>query len=619
MSRSILRTSFAKVLSVLIVFAVMFAGVAAVRPVRAATLPSLAKYAPTGTDLYLQADISDASIAALDGILAKVGTATGQTVPTIEQLLQSTLSQSGVNFQEEVQPWLGDNFAVILNDTAALFSTRASIAPPDPAVLFVLEITDRAGASAFLDKLIGSNTQLTRGTATYAGESFDTYNDSRANAFIGIGDNLLLIGTSGALTAGARSTGLDTDANFSKAIGALPEDQYGLYVYVDTSALFQSLIAQASESGGMSGMEDQFAYLQQIYEAIGPMAIGGVLLNETTLSLDIAQFVDYSKISGVNVTSPTLKPINPDFVSALPADISFLIHGTDLKTSFEAGLQNLEAIATLQTTPVPGMEDIDRAYAQITGAIQAVTGLDLEADILSWMTGDYALVGRYRGIEDDLGILGLTFTGSMGTPVQTATLNYDQLLMIEATDPAAARKVVDALATTLVKASTDNPNPDVTVTVAEDKSVVVSITSPVLAAPIEVVIQSDDRFLLIGTNPLVAEVLAGNGGLLNDPTYQRAQATYLQNPSQQLYVGPSAFALVADSQAISQDAFTNIVYSLQQTPTPTSAPASERLARIKRTSEQFQALYTSILDSLSITSATGTDGAIIGRASITLK
>lgn len=183
--------------------------------------------------------------------------------------------------------------------------------------------------------------------------------------------------------------------------------------------------------------------------------------------------------------------------------------------------------------------------------------------------------------------------------------------------------MVTNLGKTLTKALTDNPQPGTTVTVA-DGVVTITINNALLAKPLQLVITSNDSLFLIGTKSLVDEVLAGKGGLVDSPAYKRAQATYLSDVTQELYVGPSAFGLAADligvGSATVGETFSRIVSALQPgIPTPTAAPRGYYTQEALRFSTVYRSILASVFDSLSITSNNGTDGAFIGRASITLK
>src|SRR5690606_5663100 len=137
--------------------------------------------------------------------------------------------------------------------------------------------------------------------------------------------------------------------------------------------------------------------------------IGATILDDRSLTLDYVQpITDLAAYEafGININT-NYTPVDYDFARFIPAGTPFVLQGTDLQAVFNNAIANLAAAAAMQESFVPDgvespVDEIDDAMNQIQFAISGLTGLRLQEEILSWMTGNYALAMRLSPALSDL-------------------------------------------------------------------------------------------------------------------------------------------------------------------------------------------------------------------------
>lgn len=391
---------------------------------------------------------------ALDRILRKFPGIddTDAAIDSLVELIDVALQQVGMSYEDDVEPWLGDQVAgfVVGGGTPEL---------PNFAVL--VESKDDDALNDFLDRLVeASEADLVE--ETYEGQSYWTQEDADEEpAAVGVVDGFLVAGTEDAFEAAvdahADEETLEDDEDFVAATDPLNDDWIGLF-YLDTAG-FVSEFAQteglganeraAFEAFGLDGTTPQAAVLYAADDSVTFESSGG--FNPT------AQFGGLARIAA-----------EPGLVPELPADAWFAYGIPDVGGAVG------ELFETFQN--IPGFD-----RAQIDRMFEAQTGLRLEDDVLSWM--------------EDAGLF------VRGTNIQSLGGG----LVIESTDPAKTARVLARLEE-LVTQRGIRTQPE---TVGDLEGFSVSV--PGVPAPVYAL--GGDR-LVIGYGDAATEAATGDAGTL---------------------------------------------------------------------------------------------------------
>lgn len=616
------------------VFALSGVGVA----VQAAPVADNAtRYMPADTWLYVSMRVDDEFITDLDGLINKIAQATaltgGGTIPPspIRTALTLGLAQAGLNLQSDIRPWLGQRIAFGVGNPA-LVAMSDSPEPEDVPAVLAVDITDQAAADAFVTKL------LDMGNATAAfrrseGSQFISYESQMAQQMpinILITSDALLIGTQvGLAAARGDGTSLADAPRFTDTLKAMPADSYNVLFYVDANALYGELFASMERMPGMDERQMGMALdqMRQMMNAIGGMAIGATILDGRSLTLDISQQItDPSALYGsANALAAFTTPVDPQFLALLPANTVAVSQGTNIGGAWSQVMQALQA---QQAMMEPDMaRRFEREMAQALSQFQEATGLDLEKDVLSWMTGDAAAFVGYTpptpGAPSAL--------WSMVTNDEATSQDFDFGVVVEATNPAAAANVVERLGASLEEQMQKRPAPRVSLVrepVRGSDAVIIRIDMPGLDAPLDFVLASNDQVMVFATRPAAEAILSGQGGFAQKPAFVEAQKYVLPGTVQlhyfdtgliDFFVDFAALQVVEEDLAIIDDVIEHIFEGqrMDSLPEPNAADLAETRREYNKTLTIARQV-TPLISSASISSVI-TDGTrAVGRLVLTL-
>jgi hypothetical protein len=222
---------------------------------------------------------------------------------------------------------------------------------------------------------------------TYKGVQVTNY-DQGSTAIIG---NYAVLGA----TTTAMHSAIDTfaagagasignNASYKDLISRLPASHVGTFY-----AAAAPLINAAMQS--QAGVTPQMFSQVQAYRAV----VGSLGFVDNGMRIDLAVALDQTKLS--ECTKQMLLAPNPNqALSAIPADAYFAFSGNNLKGIWDCSLSQMDATSRQQ-------------FQDALSQLQSQFGIDLNADILSWMTGEFALaVTPAKPIAPDLpGVGGL--------------------------------------------------------------------------------------------------------------------------------------------------------------------------------------------------------------------
>jgi Protein of unknown function (DUF3352) len=289
-----------------------------------------------------------------------------EATDALADVINQALADTGLTFQDDIDPWLGRQVAV--------FATDVSDDTPTAAALVATENVD--GTKKMIDKLDESEGENPE-HKTYEGVDYDLYpedanNDRVASGFV---KNFWVIGSESGFEAVVdASTGdsLGESDRYDDATGVVSDDHLALF-YVDP----QQILEQASASGEVSPEE---------IDALE--AFPGINLSEPTAGILYARadgLVLEVASRNTDTNSALIENLDESgLLPELPAE-SWLAIGTS-----EVGQVASELLQVVDEQQPGTLENID---AQLT----AQTGLSLQDDILEWM-GDAGLFVEGTGL-----------------------------------------------------------------------------------------------------------------------------------------------------------------------------------------------------------------------------
>ncbi|HEV2756475.1 MAG TPA: DUF3352 domain-containing protein [Actinomycetota bacterium] len=287
----------------------------------------------------------------------------------IEKLIEAiddALEEDGLSYEEDIQPWLGDQFA-------AYGVPGGTPDMPNGAVL--VEVTDEEAAERFLNESSDGDFGDTE-SKTYKDTEYRVEKDGPiALAFL---EGFMVVGTEDAvkesIDALESDETLETSKRFTAATDPLRDDWIGLY-YLDTPALFEEF------------------QLDEALSAAGQPALGGASLEDQRPQAGVLYVTSDSAVfeASGSIGEGPYAPIargfaEPGLVPELPAEAWAAFGIPDLG---EIMTRALEAVAG-----VPGFDPV-----QLEAMFYAQTGLRLEQDILSWM-GDAGFFVQGANLQD---------------------------------------------------------------------------------------------------------------------------------------------------------------------------------------------------------------------------
>lgn len=581
------------VLPVLLVFLL---GILPVQAAPAAQLPAsqlsaLAQYFPAGSPVFATIRSDAAFLDKLDDLVANaLGKLPEGSVPPVSArtlLDQATQGVFAGSYDDILAPWLGDYVGFAIVDSASLMgsSSRFSIA---------FSVTDRAAATAFIEGLFARFGTRDTVTVTEDADGYTLYlpnEASRGGGAIAIRDDILLLASDHDAILAGRESALSADATFQATIGLLPAEGYDALLYLNTGGAL----------GPMAGMMAPPGLPADVASGLlGSQAFGLVALDARTLLADAVWTLDPAALSALGLDLSQATPVDLAFAANLPANAGLVLHAANLRGLYDAALSAARA-----NTEQP--EQMDQSLAFVRQTIQGMTGLDLEADILSWMTGDYALFGSIDGqaivdalleglrndpLVNDQDMQEAYVRGEVDmSEVQQNRFLLDRVpfsfgLVIEAADSARAQNFAAALGETLPALLAQNPD----VTIAQGTvggAAATLITVPVALGPggtlpLEIAIAANDRVFVIATRAEAEAILSGAANLTGTPDFSAAEGYILDNATSVWYVsgqtgGTGGAAMVGGLALLGPtvgNVFCGIVPVMQPTPTGAASTAS---------------------------------------------
>ncbi len=557
-------------------------------------LYGMAQYFPSNTDIFVATRIDEDFVDDIDKLALKLTrdfTSYGIPSMPLSQLAQFGL---GINVNDMLG-WMGDYgaFAQYPNDDPAL----SGYVPDVYSV--VIQLGDFASANEFITENLAG---LER-----------TEIDDKIIFTDGYMEVILTASTMEIYLNGSQpfmtdETLLDTQ-NYRESVAQLPYDDYNIAMYFNAESLLN---------------RQNFP----VESNMGGVAVGFTTVDEATYIIDAAHApLEYNKYDGSGQVDTT-------FLSNIPDTMTTVALASDLSHVVSASLDTLDVI-TSEQRQFSDSPDPD-PYEQF-----AELGIDLQADVLDWMTGEYAVFGDtdlVPIVKDALAFeLNLSGRFKFGV-VSDASI-----------DPAAAQRLADSLYELLLEAPVDD-----TVTIRKDvisgvDVTVIAVNQQIVNPLVEVecnqppamsdlsfelVLGVTDDLFVFATRPLADTLLSGDyQGIDTTDDYQNASQYFLPDPTSIWYADGEGFvhsvifnpviALTIMGPQIGC-IFESIVAQLGNegtaTPAPTPTAPPTPTPDFQAIDEQVRPLEmaATLVQSASITSTVTDDGVIQVRFVITL-
>lgn len=404
---------------------------------------------------------------------------------------------------EEIRGFLGDYAAIGIRDYAALLDSGNNV-PADAGLMVAIELTDKDAFVAFVENALpGLGDPV-------AAAAFDIY--QLPDVTMAVAADVVMFAADND-TLPAVFTGLEATEAYMGVVGALPADNYNWLMYADYAAIFNAI----------PNMEQIFSpdMMQMLPQNL---AMGLTILDETNLTIDVVGDVPESMMMGY------LTPLTPEFEAFIPADTHLLARGSNIQAYIQNALTSLETTLDMQGTDAA---DFDKQLETVFAQIKGFTQLDVNEDVLSWMTGDYAI---YSSIDTDT-IIKILSNNRLIADLTTLPVEFG--VVIATDDATATAKVVKNLSN-LVKGAVANTK-DVTiedVNMDDMTGIEIQINVPVTGTEqslsYDILLASNENVFFFGTTS-VAEDLQAGSTISSDPTYNKALSYSLPNAIALLY------------------------------------------------------------------------------------
>ena len=280
------------------------------------------------------------------------------------QEIEGELSEVGISYQRDIQPWIGDTMIALVP------TTDSSEIIQDVDTLVIIGIDDYFKANNFLQK-IQSQAEITSRKSKYKGLDITTYTENRVNSV-----NTALIGNK--IVA---SNKIDT---VKKSIDTY-KGQPSLINAAKTKEIFQQKL-------------DINNSLAQVYFTNYDRLIASSLqdaeLSENTIenlqilqSLSMGIGTEDNKLRLQGLAKLNSQIVKEEYTNS-PGKIIETLPKETIAFFSGQGISNFWSELSEITSQEP---DLKTAFNGLRTSTKFVTGLDLDRDIFGWMDGEFAL------------------------------------------------------------------------------------------------------------------------------------------------------------------------------------------------------------------------------------
>ncbi len=300
----------------------------------------------------------------------------------------------GVNFKDDMQPWIGTEMAVAVSGFENFSMDAASDGDElakQAKLVIILATRDKVKSEAFLQKLRakqqddGAYTDETYKGVKIAGRARDAAkNDNPVNALATFQDYVLIANDAQLIKdlvdrSASQQNTLGQNPRFQSVIGGLPTTAIG-YLYVDGTAVSKGVDA-AMKSSDVTLSDEQQTQVDKSMQVIRALeGIGmSISLPDQGLAFDFDTKLDMSKLDAdMKAQLDVIQaPVGAEILSTVGQDALASITGL--------------IPSTFKKTVMDGLNASPDVKEQLK-EFEEQTGLNLETDLLDWFQGPFGLV-----------------------------------------------------------------------------------------------------------------------------------------------------------------------------------------------------------------------------------
>ena len=421
--------------------------------------------APADSFFYTSAFVrpSNSQKAALDELLQKFPGLedTDDVIAKLTELLDEQLAREGLGYEEDVEPWLGDQIG-------AFAAPGETALVPDAAV--IVESKDDEALRDLLEKVEKeSGSPLDTVEREHAGVTYEL-DDDDDTAFV-FHEGFFIAGTAGGVKAAIDAAGgdsLEDSEEYASAIEPLTDDWIGQF-YIDLAAVFDTF---------GEGLEAMTAEERASFEALG--------LDEGEPSAAVLSLTGDSVVFEAAGNLP-----EDDAGAALIRGFlgGGVVPGLPGEAWFAAGFPDLGGLFTGYMDLFAGLPGFDRE--EIDAQLEREIGLTLE-ELFGWM-GDAGFFLQ-------------------GNDFQSVGLG----LVVDSSDAAATTKVLDVVEAYLAQQGLE--------TRPESREGLDGFSVQPPGAPAPVFVLGGDRFIVSFGEQASDAIVSGEGVLADSEAFEEAQA-----------------------------------------------------------------------------------------------
>lgn len=518
-------------------------------------------------DLYAATRADADTLAALDALIYRVTDALPDEISpplTLSQIITNALfPDTNIDAAALLATFIGDTIAVGVDLLDAL--ADGALTEDDAVIVYaVAPLNSRplVESALLLSGLLSGAETSTQGEFTIYALPDEGLTVAISNELIYLVDGAMDIPLSPAPSLAASS-------DFNDTVAALDTDTATALFYGGSGRLIRDLATDPS-------VQEIFAAFGFEVTTLGPVAGAFTLDAGDDRSGDTLQ-VDLAQARAIAANPPP--PLNPAFAEIVPGDSDIFVHSTDIDRLLNT-LSGL--IASISGSTTSG--DI---YAQFETLASLLLSLDLQADILPLLAGDYGVFGQI--------------------PAQTPAgdeLYAGALLTIS--DTAGAQTLVDAVAAAIERLSENVTLSETRIIAAETgasvNALVIELVDDTLG-PVEIAVAPLDDVLFVATLDAAVALLGGDERLPESAAYQEARSHYLPD------TGLAAF--LADR---APGAAVSLGFALLD---PVGTLFERELAAV--IVDAAPAYFAELVSSSGISAAEAPNGDVLVRLSITLE
>jgi len=335
---------------------------------------NIAQILPENTELFISMTPNIQALAGYENLKALY-----LDNPDVERIFNqaedSITNDNGITFKDDISPWLGKEMVLAVPSFSEMIASEMETAPD---FIAIAETRDKQASDAAVQKFLsasdsGSYTEeiyqeATLYKQTQTSGDYEEMIITTFDEFVAISTNDTLVKDMIDRSKGSDAPSFVSNQRYQKVLNELPASSIGM-MYLDMTGVIDPLL----DNPALATLDATQKSDIETLEAIG---FAG-LLQSNGIQLDMAITYDEAGLS--DLAKQSLKqPASPnEILNEIPADALFSFNGFNLKNVWDQSKVGLEQNPDFQEQ----MTDLETEM-----------GFDIEQDLFSWMTGEFAMV-----------------------------------------------------------------------------------------------------------------------------------------------------------------------------------------------------------------------------------